>query len=284
MAEAPISEELTLLKKRARRRLVGAFVLMLAALVVLWTVLDDKPPQALLNQSVSILSSKPLVSAGHNATSDQPATPGAVDRAQAAARNAPSNSPVEVTDQPKVTPAVLPATAALPASEVKQAPLVADNKPAVQSSPAVSKPNIDAKPVDKHDAKIDVKRDVKPHQDVKPSHDDEKARKAERILNGLGDVSAAAAHKDANAHPSVAADSVSSVFLQIAAFADKSKASALADKMKSAGVHPVMATVESEHGTLTRLRAGPFASKDAAQSAKSKLQAIGISSQIVGAK
>ncbi|AOX99200.1 SPOR domain-containing protein [Jeongeupia sp. USM3] len=64
MARENISEELLQLRKRARRRLVGAVALVLFSLVVLWTVMDGEPPAALNNGStpVEIIASAPSAS------------------------------------------------------------------------------------------------------------------------------------------------------------------------------------------------------------------------------
>ncbi|WP_432720323.1 SPOR domain-containing protein [Jeongeupia wiesaeckerbachi] len=64
MARENISEELLQLRKRARRRLVGAVALVLFSLIVLWTVMDGEPPAALNHgtTSVEIIASAPSAS------------------------------------------------------------------------------------------------------------------------------------------------------------------------------------------------------------------------------
>jgi DedD protein len=47
-------EELLQLQKRARRRLVGAVVLVLSAVVVLWNLLDATPPRKLIGDKVVV--------------------------------------------------------------------------------------------------------------------------------------------------------------------------------------------------------------------------------------
>ncbi|XZG69197.1 SPOR domain-containing protein [Chitinibacteraceae bacterium HSL-7] len=56
-----VSEELLQLRKRARRRLVGAIALVLFALTVLWTVMDEVPPPDVLaaSQVVELEASAP---------------------------------------------------------------------------------------------------------------------------------------------------------------------------------------------------------------------------------
>ncbi|MGL4994780.1 MAG: hypothetical protein ACRC6G_01240, partial [Deefgea sp.] len=60
---ANVSDELQQLRKRARRRLIGAIALVIFALTFLWTVLDGEPPKNLVdNHSVEIISSAPALS------------------------------------------------------------------------------------------------------------------------------------------------------------------------------------------------------------------------------
>lgn len=62
MTQSNVSEELLHLRKRARRRLVGAVALVVFALVVLWTVLDNAPPpQFASNHPIEITSSAPAL-------------------------------------------------------------------------------------------------------------------------------------------------------------------------------------------------------------------------------
>lgn len=64
MTSTNVNEELLYIRKRARRRLVGAVALVLFALAVLWTVLDNAPPpQFAPGQSVEITSSAPALQA-----------------------------------------------------------------------------------------------------------------------------------------------------------------------------------------------------------------------------
>ncbi|TJZ74003.1 SPOR domain-containing protein [Chitiniphilus eburneus] len=76
MARDNVSEELLELRKRARRRLVGAIALVLFALIVLWTVMDAAPPQNLVqaSQPVVIEASAPSVASGKPAAAPAPTT------------------------------------------------------------------------------------------------------------------------------------------------------------------------------------------------------------------
>lgn len=236
MADAPISEELTALKKRARRRLVGAVALVLIALIVLWTVMDDQPPQSLVQESVAIVSSKPALA---GTVQPDPVMPPAELPADQIEPPAPSAEPVQDTSAPA---AVKPAEA----------------KPA------------EAKPVSKPEPKPAEKPVEKPP--VKPAPT---VKDPAKLLDGLEDDLAKQAAKHVD-------KPTGKFFLQIGAFADATKASALQSKAKAAGVNVHTEAVRTEKGELTRLRAGPYASRDLAEQAHGKLAAAGVSSNIVG--
>ncbi|HEY9103418.1 SPOR domain-containing protein [Chitinimonas sp.] len=257
MADAPISEELTALKKRARRRLVGAVALVLLALVVLWTVMDDKPPQSLVAQPVAIVSSSPALS-----STVAPSAP-AVPIPEPAPQPAPSQ-PVAAT-APPVTPPAL----AKPATEPK---LAVVDKPA--EKPA-SKP--ETKPA----------QDKKPEPEKKPeAKHAEVKRDPARILAGMeAETKPKPAAKPAAEKEKVAATgddkAQTRFFLALGAFADKDKAEGLIGKAKQAGVSAQTETVKTDKGVLTRLRAGPYPSREAAEKAHAKLASAGVTSSIV---
>jgi DedD protein len=94
-----------------------------------------------------------------------------------------------------------------------------------------------------------------------------------RILEGLDEAPKA---------PAAAPPHSGTFFLQVGAFADAKKADALAARMQEAGVSPVAEAVNTDKGTLTRLRAGPFSAREAAESAQARLAAAGIASKVVG--
>jgi DedD protein len=60
------------------------------------------------------------------------------------------------------------------------------------------------------------------------------------------------------------------------AFSDKKNVKQLRAKLSAAGVNSYTEPVKTSKGELTRVRAGPFASKEAAEKARAKLEAIGL--------
>ena len=58
-------------------------------------------------------------------------------------------------------------------------------------------------------------------------------------------------------------------------------ARAQADKARKAGVRVYTETVQTAQGERTRVRVGPFASREAADQARAKLKAVGVESAVV---
>lgn len=247
MADAPISEELTALKKRARRRLVGAVVLVMTALVVLWTVMDDKPPQSLTTQSVAIVSSTPSLASTVTPT---PVSPKPAPAAPVVTNVPPPlNQPTVVAPPPvATTPPAVSTTVDKPAAVM----------PTAESTPkATSEKSVDEKPVDRKQAHV---------------------KDPAKILAGIGEEEATKPTKPATADVAKAAGHF---FLQLGAFADAAKADGLVSKAHEAGVAVHTDSVSTAKGVLTRLRAGPYADRPAAEKAHNKLASAGISSTIV---
>ncbi|QNM94969.1 SPOR domain-containing protein [Chitinimonas koreensis] len=239
MADAPISEELTALKKRARRRLVGAIALVLAALVVLWTVMDDKPPQSLVTQPVAIVSNTPALSGTVHPVPAVEAVPPAAPSSQPAPTLAPQVVPTKPTPVPTPLPTPTP-------------------RPELRPEPA--------KPAEKP-------------SETRPT---EPKRDPARILAGAEEPAHTAAKPTEKPVPQADDKPAGKFYLQIGAFADKSKADALIAKARGAGVGLQSETVRTDKGELTRLRAGPYASRELADKAHERLAGVGVTSSVIG--
>lgn len=267
MADAPISEELTTLRKRARRRLVGAIALVLIALVVLWTVMDDKPPQGFPNTPISIVSSTPGLTTNpilkpDERKTDERATPPATPNGLAA--NSVASTPaIEPVKPPVAPPAQIVAPAAVEPVHTIPAEPVPEPKPAPKPKP--EKPLVEKKPEGKPPAE-------KKPEIAKPAHVDPK-----KILDDAPQEVAIAKHADTAGEPAH-----SRFFLQVGAFADASKVDSLKAKIGAAGLSPLAEPITTPKGELVRLRVGPYTSRDAAEKAHGKLAAAGVTSQIVG--
>jgi len=207
MARAISDEELQL-KRRARRRLIGAIVLVTAIVVVLPMLLDTEPKP--VSQDVAIRIPSP--DAGTFNSKVTPLAP--KPEAKAPAKPAPQSKP-----QPKPAPEKL-ATAApkpaapkpAPAPEAVKAPAKAE--PVKQAAPAPTKPE---------------------------------------------------------SMPYV---------VQVIALADAEKAKQMQARIAGGGIKSYTEVVKTAKGDVTRVRAGPFATREAAEKAREQLKAMGLGGNI----
>jgi DedD protein len=216
MARAISDDELQL-KRRARRRLIGAIVLVAAIVVVLPMVLDSEPRPA--GQAVSVKIPSPDAGVFTSKPVPLPAT----SDSRAASKAVPAKPPaVPAVVEPK------PA-AAEPPSSAKEAP--------AKESPK-GEPKEDSKPVKKAAAKPAAKQ-------AKP-----------------------------------AAKSDGKFVVQVIALADAGKAKQMQESIAAAGINSYTEVVKTSKGDVTRVRAGPFASRAAAEKAREQLKALGMNGNI----
>lgn len=231
------------LKKRARRRLVGAVAFAGLAAVVLPMVMDEEPKQQVQDVQIRIPGQdqtppfKPRLEPAGGETKEPPAP------AAEAAR--PAEKPVE---KPVEKPAEK--SPEKPAAKPAEKPV---EKPAAKPA---------EKPADKTADKTAVK---------KPDTQAE-AQRAAAILGGkpAGEASAAAAGNGA-------------YVILIGAFSNAANVKQLQTKMGELGIKVYTEPLDSPEGRKTRVRAGPFASRDAADKALEKMKRIGVNG-VVAAK
>lgn len=230
------------LKKRARRRLVGAVAFAGLAAVVLPMVMDEEPRQQV--QDVQI----------HIPGQDQ----------------APFN--------PKVLPAK-PAAAVNPPLEKAAATAKAETAPARQVEAPLVKTAArnDEKPAEKAADKVADKVTEK-KSESKPEKPAESAGKAP--ADDPRRAAAILAGKPVDAAPAGAGGQY---VVLIGAFANAGNVKLLQSKIGELGVKTYTEPLDSPQGKKTRLRAGPFPNRDAADKALDRMKRIGVSG-VVAAK
>lgn len=224
MAESDASIEAQLeLKKRARRRLVGAAALALLAAIVLPMVMDHEPRPPSSDIQVRIPSpdagggfSSRILPKSPAATPLPPATAGAETRP---------------APEPKVE-----------AEAVKP-----DQKPA---APVAAEKPADKKPAEPMAAKATEHR-------AKAAEGKPAERKGE----------------DASSAAQAAGEQW---VVQLGAYKEAGNVKLLLGKLKELGVPTFTEKFDSPQGPRTRVRAGPFASKDAAEKARAKAKIVGV--------
>ncbi|MDR3429098.1 SPOR domain-containing protein [Silvimonas sp.] len=275
MARDNAPDELQHLRKRARRRLVGAVALVLFSLTVLWTVLDSQPPANLAAQHpVEIIASAP--SSGN--ASDVMVVP-AMSASVAAA-----NQPDGLTPPAPVaaTPAPVVAAANTKPSETGQTTHAPDALPGklsrVQGDDAAAAPPKTHTPTPTP-AKLAT---AKPKPTAAPENKsaDKPAPKArevdpESILNGTDGGSTAPVTTKADAAPATGHH-----YVQLGAYGNADKAKEVVGKLKAAGLPAFSEKITTSTGTLTRVRVGPVLASEAFNVSK-KLSGMGYQGQVV---
>lgn len=225
-------------KKRARRRLVGAAALALLAVVVLPLAMDDDAPVTVPDLQVSIPGR------------GEAPTPVKVDIEPDAASGVPE-------------PAGTPPPASVPTPTLPTVPAASPPEPPVQPPPASTPP---APPSTASSSSA-----TPPSTPPASAQDGDDARRrqreaeAARALALLND-GAAAREPARGSSPSAG----KKLFIQVGAFGDAARAAALASELKKQG----FAAYAEKAGRVTRVRIGPLPKADAEQ-AVSRLKAQG---------
>ena len=194
------SQEIGALRRRGRRRLVGAIALVLLAVIVLPMVFDSEPRQGAPAVSVKIPSED-----------DAGFSPKATPKA-AVTPVAPKSAP---------TPPQAPAPKPEPKAEEKRAPEAA----------------------------------------ATPSSKDAERARAEAALAGSEQF-----------------------YVQVGAFSDPEKVKEITGKLKSAQLPHYTEQVPVANGHATRVRVGPFGSREAAEKVRGTIRGLGLNAAAVAAK
>ena len=188
------------------------------------------------------------------------------------------DTPIVIPDRNQVAPLTSPSAIVKPAAPSKEVVLDAPDttvgapaKSTVANTAALD-PNEevvtkDPKIVTKSDVKPDTKPETKPELNPEAKPDTKEAAKAKALLDG----------KDA---PKSADAPVRSV-VQVGAFADLAKAREVRTKLESAGIKTYTQDVETKDGKRTRVRVGPFATKEEADKAAEKIRKLNLQATVL---
>lgn len=232
------------LEKRARRRLVGAVAFVSVVAVVLPMVMDHEPRQALQDVEIRIPGQDEKPFAPKFAV--EPVAPPAAKPAEAA----------------PVAPAATDKADVQPNARVVE--LVRDkdeDKPAAKAPEKVIE-KAPEKPVAKAVDKLAEKPADKPAD--KPAAKPDEAKRAAAILAG-------------QSGETPAAKAAGEYLVLIGAFTSEANVKNLKSKLAEQGIKVYSEPLDTPQGRKTRVRAGPFASREAAEKALAKMQKIGVS-------
>lgn len=236
-----ISEEELQLRKRARRRLIGAIALVTIVAVFLPMVLDHDPKPVRQDISIQI----PSPNSGIFNSKIVPAAPAkSVAKGETAA---PAKSESPAVGEPAKTaaaPAAKPAPDSPPVYDTEAAPPKKEStptpKPQAKSTPPTPKPAAKSAPAPKAAEKANAPDTAK-----------------------------------------ATAPAAGSFVVQVAALNDAEKAKQMREQIAAEGIAAYTEVVPTAKGNVTRVRAGPFASREDAEKMRDKLKSIGLNGNIV---
>jgi len=210
------NEDVNALRRRGRRRLIGAIALVLAAVIVLPMVFDSQPRQ------------NPPLSVRIPGEDESAFAPKAVPMEPAA------SAPAAATAAPEAKPAANAEAAAAPKR---------DSTPAPEAKPQPKAP-------EKAETAAAPKRESAPATEAKPQ-------------------------PTAPAKAESASAGGTKFVVQIGAFREGDKVKEVAGKLAAAKLPHYTEPVAIAAGTATRVRVGPFPSRQAAEQALRRLQELG---------
>jgi DedD protein len=250
------AESVEVIRKRARHRLMGAVILVLGAVVGLPLLFDSQP------------------------------RPVAID------------TPIVIPDRNQVAPLASPSAVVKPAAPSKEVVVetadsaaVATGKSTVANVAAldpheevVTKDTKNSgKPEAKPEPKPEVKPEVKPESktEAKPENKTEpKAAAKTDSKDAAKDSAKAKALLDGKEAPKSGETAVRSV-VQVGAFAEMAKVKEARAKLESAGFKTYTQDVDTKDGKRTRVRIGPFASKEEADKAAEKIRKLNLQATVL---
>jgi DedD protein len=300
------------LRRRARRRLVGAVVLALGVAVVVPMLLETE--QKPLGEDVSVkippvdtgkfvnrlndgvaITDLGAQGEGAAATSAPPATPGANEtaprRTQKYDTQVPGTPAAPPAAEPAVAPGAVPKEAA-PASRTDAASKVGANTEDAKASGESARASAGNAKAGNEGAKAGNEgAGAKASTDSAKAGNEGAKATAENGKAGNEAKKASSAESAKPAHASASAGKGASgvsphdgFAVQLAAFADDRGANALAGRLKKAGYAAYTEPLKTSKGTLWRVRVGPYPSREAAVAARDKLKTEGESGIVAAIK
>ena len=275
-------QSIEVIRQRAKYRLVGATVLVLAAVVVLPLLLDSQPRPVAVNTSIDIPDKNKVPALVMAPSLPKPVPSDVVSAAPVAA---PEKAPIEKAPAEKVptakvatekasTPKTLAKAASAADAGIITETAEAPKAPVSSVKKTPQTPVVVAQSASKPVAKV-VPKPVPPAAAVAASKPKD-ADRAQALLDGKTPEPKAAAVKDsepgADAAPPVAG--AERFIVQVGAFAENSRAHEVRLKVEHAGLKTYTQVAETKDGKRIRVRVGPFASRAEADKVAEKIRKL----------
>ena len=273
-------------RTRARRRLIGAVALALAAIVFV-PMLFDRTPVAPADDIALQIPDRDTPFEGRKGVPD------------------PARGPLKPTSDLYASTSA-PTTATAPMTEARSPDAGAENadKPTVNEAPPTSAPAAKAerpvvaktperpaeKPLEKAADKLADKPADKSADRARPAATTDDPRAIAALEGKPLAAAATTSTAPSSSPPSASSSTVTSssdasssrtYAVQIAAYAAPEKARSMRDQLVANGLKSYVESVSTAQGLRTRVRLGPFATRDAAEHARTKLKTMKLDGSVV---
>lgn len=262
-------------KKRARRRLVGAVALVLAAIIGLPMILDSE--QKPLSNDIAIqIPSKDTPVASASGESPPVAASSSISSSETA-----SLDTKEEIIEPAVQPQAKSEKSSIPikglVAPVDSAAAKTDGGARSENS---DKTSAHEKIDDKEKLRAELKPGVAPKAEpkVEPKTEPKTEPKAAKKLD---DAARARAILEGDTAALVPEKKQSRFVIQVAALATQDKVNDLQGKLKEAGIKSYTQKIATASGERIRIRVGPFVNKEEADKVRAKLGKLGLNGTLV---
>ena len=258
------AESVEVIRKRARHRLMGAVILVLGAVVGLPLLFDSQPRPVAIDTPIVIPDRNQVAPLASPSAVVKPAAPSkevVVEAADSAAVGTGKSTVANV--------------AALdPHEEVVTKDTKNSGKPEAKLEPK-PEPKPEVKPEIKTESKPETKPETKAETKAVTKTDGKDAAK-----DSAKDSAKAKALLDGKEAPKSGDTAVRSV-VQVGAFAEMAKVKEARAKLESAGFKTYTQDVDTKDGKRTRVRIGPFATKEEADKAAEKIRKLNLQATVL---
>lgn len=276
-SRAPQAESIEGLRRRARHRLIGAVILVLAGVIVFPLIFDTQPRTVPVNVAIDIPdrnAAAPLAVDGAPAKAEAGKVPAGASLV--AGEEQVGENPPKAPAAPAAAPAPSPSQAQ-PAQAAPAAPAAA---PEAKPEP---KPKPEAKPAPKPEPKAEPK--PKPEAAAAPARHGASAPAAPAANN---DAARARALLEGHAPTPAAAGAPAAspqgerFIVQVGAYADLGKVREVRARLERAGIKTYAQDTHGKDGVrTTRVRVGPFASRAEAAKVLERIKGLGLDGAVL---
>lgn len=259
---APMTESVEAMRKRATFRLIGAGVLVLAAVIGFPMVFDSAPRPIPVDVKIEIPDKNKVAPLAMPNVSD--VAPGAAAIVQAPAAAAVVEAPTAA-----VPPAANAKSGKVEVAKDEKETILVENKKATEPKPS-------SKEALKEPVKEPAKEIAKPGPKAATPED---GARALALLEGQSNK---ATPKPEAEKPEAAVPGGTGRFVvQVGAFADATKAKDVRTQLEKAGLKTYTHVAETKDGARTRVRVGPFDDRATAEATAQKVKALGLPAAIL---